>query len=139
MALGPARSGLQEVPTALLHLMQLVGKKQWQKRGEGHPPPSATMVRIGWRSSCITVTTLLGTRMEKYRVEPQEPSDQPCRDLAMMKRCRVWTIRLGDPGPSDSTPGDQTAKRLHGDWSDSARRKPPIIPRAYSLPPHVRR
>ena len=51
-----------------------------EKLGEGHPPLSAAMAMSRWHNSCITVTTLLGTKMEFYRPEASKPSDEGRRD-----------------------------------------------------------
>ena len=64
MALGPMLVGSASVT----HRHARVERCRWgsndKNRGESHLPPSAAMARSGWRSSCITVTTLLGTKME---------------------------------------------------------------------------
>ena len=61
------------------------GANVMAKMGEGYPPPGAAMARIGWRSSCVIIATLLGMKMEKYRAEAQESLDQRCRDLTVMR------------------------------------------------------
>ena len=68
------------------------------KLGEVHPSPSVVMMRRGWHSSFVTITTLLGTKLELIGMRYGNDEDLKIRE------CRDWMVRSGDPRPSNQTP-----------------------------------
>ena len=50
-------------PTTIL-LFKVVGVGVMTKLGEGHPPPSAAMVRSGWHNSYVAVATLFRAKLK---------------------------------------------------------------------------
>lgn len=49
----------------------------------GNVVDGAVMVNNGWGSSCIIIAALLRTKMEFYKTETSEPSDESCGDQTM--------------------------------------------------------